>query len=82
MENMPGPVLQAYQEILLNVMKLHQTPDDPVIPEGIPIPGPRPGRSNHPPVTEPDSVPPPPAKEPPAPARKDQLAGERGLATR
>lgn len=56
------------------IMKLHRAPDDPVIPEGIPIPGPRPGRPDHPPVTEPDGVPPPPAKEPPAPARREQLA--------
>ena len=40
---------------------------------GAPTPGPRPGRSDHPPVTEPDSPPPPPAREPPAPARRDQL---------
>lgn len=56
-------------------MRLHRAPDDPNIPEGIPIPGPRPGRSNRPPVSEPDSPPPPPAKEPPAPAKRDQLAG-------
>jgi hypothetical protein len=58
----------------MTVVRLHRTPDDPIIPEGIPIPGPRPSRPDHPPVSEPDS-PPPPAKEPPAPARRDQLAG-------
>ena len=59
-------------------MKLHQAPEDPIIPEGIPIPGPRPGRSDHPPVSEPDSFPVPPAKEPPTPARRDQLSGMQG----
>ena len=63
-------------------MKLHRTPDDPVIPEGIPIPGPRPNRSDHPPVTEPDRPLPPPAKEPPAPARRDQLTRKPGQAGR
>jgi hypothetical protein len=53
--------------------KLHRTPDDPFIPEGIPIPGPRPNRSDHPPVTEPDQLPMPPAKEPPAPEKRDEL---------
>ena len=61
----------------MTLTQFHQTPDDPVIPEGIPIPGPRPHRSDRPPVTEPDSLPPPPAKEPPAPARRDQLATAR-----
>lgn len=51
----------------------HKAPDDPVIPEGIPIPGPRPSRSNHPPVSEPNLPPPPPAKEPPGPVRRDDL---------
>jgi hypothetical protein len=55
-------------------MRLHQAPDDPIIPEGIPIPGPRPSRSNHPPVSEPDSPPLPPAREPPVPEKRDQLA--------
>ncbi|MDB5760091.1 MAG: hypothetical protein JWM30_3380 [Burkholderia sp.] len=63
-------------------MKLHKAPDDPIIPEGIPIPGPRPNRSDHPPVTEPDSMPPPPAKEPPAPSRRDQLASMRSRVVR
>ena len=58
----------------MTLMKLHRPPDDPVIPEGIPIPGPRPNRSDRPPVTEPDSPLIPPAKEPPGPARRDQLA--------
>jgi hypothetical protein len=58
----------------MTIMKLHRAPDDPVIPEGIPIPGPRPGRSDHPPVSEPDDMPLPPAKEPPAPARREQVA--------
>lgn len=66
----------------MTFVKLHQSPDDPVIPEGIPIPGPRPNRSNHPPVTEPDGVPPPPTREPPAPAHKEQLAGMRSPAAR
>jgi hypothetical protein len=60
----------------MTFVTFHRTPDDPIIPEGIPIPGPRPSRPDHPPVSEPDS-PPPPAKEPPAPARRDQLAGMR-----
>jgi hypothetical protein len=59
--------------------ELHRTPDDPIIPEGIPIPGPRPSRPDHPPVTEPDR-PPPPAREPPAPVRRDQLIPIRGQA--
>lgn len=52
---------------------LHKAPDEPFIPEGIPIPGPRPNRSDHPPVSEPDFPPPPPAKEPPAPVRRNDL---------
>jgi hypothetical protein len=63
----------------MSMMKLHQAPDDPIIPEGIPIPGPRPSRSNHPPVSEPDGLPLPPTKEPPAPARRDQLSPMRDL---
>ena len=51
---------------------LHKAPDEPFIPEGIPIPGPRPNRSDHPPVSEPD-IPSPPAKEPPAPVRRNDL---------
>lgn len=68
----------------MTFMKLHRAPDDPVIPEGIPIPGPRPGRPDHPPVSEPDDMPLPPAKEPPAPARREQLAAveERRRAAR
>ena len=54
-------------------IQVHQTPDDPVIPEGIPIPGPRPNRSNRPPVSEPKRPLPAPAREPPTPARRDQL---------
>ena len=54
--------------------RLHRAPDDPFIPEGIPIPGPRPNRSDHPPVSEPDRPPPPPAKEPPAPTHQDELS--------
>jgi hypothetical protein len=55
-------------------VKLHRAPDDPFIPEGIPIPGPRPNRSDHPPVKEPYQVPLPPAKEPPAPPPSNWLA--------
>jgi hypothetical protein len=51
----------------------HKAPDEPFIPEGIPIPGPRPNRSDHPPVSEPDHPLPPPAKEPPAPAHRNDL---------
>lgn len=51
----------------------HKAPDEPFIPEGIPVPGPRPNRSDHPPVREPDSPPLPPAKEPPAPVRRNDL---------
>lgn len=65
----------------MTLLNLHQSPDDPVIPEGIPIPGPRPSRPDHPPVTEPET-PPPPAKEPPAPARRDQFAGRCGPPSR
>lgn len=54
---------------------LHKVPDEPFIPEGIPIPGPRPNRSDHPPVSEPHRLPPPPAKEPPAPMRRHDLDG-------
>jgi hypothetical protein len=53
--------------------RLHRAPDEPFIPEGIPIPGPRPNRSDHPPVSEPDLPPPPPAKEPPMPVRRNDL---------
>jgi hypothetical protein len=52
---------------------LHKAPDEPFIPEGIPIPGPRPARSDHPPVTEPNLPPQPPAKEPPAPLHRNDL---------
>ena len=52
---------------------LHKAPDEPFIPEGIPVPGPRPNRSDHPPVSEPDLPPPAPAKEPPAPVRRNDL---------
>jgi len=51
----------------------HKAPDEPFIPEGIPVPGPRPNRSDHPPVREPDRPPLPPAKEPPAPVRRNDL---------
>ena len=57
------------------LMKLHRAPDDPFIPEGIPIPGPRPNRSDHPPVSEPDRLPLPPAKDPPVPEKRDELMG-------
>ena len=63
----------------MTFVKLHRAPDDPFIPEGIPIPGPRPNRSDHPPIKEPDQAPPPPAKEPPAPLSPDQLAYFRGI---
>jgi hypothetical protein len=82
MENARLDPIPETQELSMTFMRLHQTPDDPVIPEGIPIPGPRPSRSDHPPVTEPDNPPLPPAKEPPAPARRDQLAGLPGRAAR
>jgi hypothetical protein len=67
------PIPAISEDFSMTFMKLHQTPDDPVIPEGIPIPGPRPNRSDRPPVSEPDRPLPPPTKEPPAPARRDQL---------
>ena len=57
---------------------LHKAPDEPFIPEGIPIPGPRPNRSDHPPVSEPDLPLLPPTEEPPAPVRRDEFSnGEK-----
>lgn len=63
----------------MSLARLHRAPDDPFIPEGIPIPGPRPNRSDHPPVSEPDQLPHPPAKEPPAPSRHEEFKRSKAL---